>query len=147
MRLMDASSALRLLDGGTGGRVLSFSRAETARPTGNQGGGRPCDVLEAGAAVSSRSAAAHCHIRRHYDVNGGTEVAALSDQSVSSSLRLLAPDYYRTGYGFAGWNTKADGTGTSYGPMETIDASSMGHHPLCPLDRVRGYHPKLVRLF
>ena len=47
MRSMDASGALRTLDGWTGGRVLSFSRAETARPTVNQGVRRPRGVLEA----------------------------------------------------------------------------------------------------
>ena len=64
--MMDASSALRPLDGGTGGRVLSFIRAGTARPTVNQGAGRPRGVLEAGAAGSVRRVVLCYHIRRHY---------------------------------------------------------------------------------
>lgn len=66
MRMVDASGDLRLLDGGTGGRVLSFSRAETALPSVNQGAGRPRGVLEAGAAVSVRRIVPRCHIRAHY---------------------------------------------------------------------------------
>lgn len=61
----------------------------------------------------------------HFDVNGGTEIRALSDVSPTSSLLLPVPDYKRDGYGFAGWNTNANGTGTNYGPNETIDASGM----------------------
>ena len=60
MRLMDASSAFT--DGGTGGRVLSFSRAETARPTVNQGGGaslgRP-GSRGGGLGTSNRAALSH----------------------------------------------------------------------------------------
>ena len=66
MRLMDASDSLRALDGWTGGRVLSFNRAATARPTVNQGAGRPRGVLEAWAAAIGRSGSANCHIRAHY---------------------------------------------------------------------------------
>lgn len=66
MRLMDASGVLRTLDGGMGGRVLSFNRAETARPTANQGAGRPRGVLEAWAAVSVRRISPRFHIRAHY---------------------------------------------------------------------------------
>lgn len=41
----------------------------------------------------------------------------------ASAVNLRAQNFWRSGYGFSGWNTKADGTGTQYGPMETIDMS------------------------
>ena len=42
---------------------------------------------------------------------------------------LTPPNFKREGYGFAGWNTKIDGTGTNYGPMEDdpkLDYSEKG---------------------
>ena len=49
----------------------------------------------------------------------------MSNQEVSSSatsVTLWASNFQHTGgdYGFAGWNTKANGTGTNYGPNEDI---------------------------
>ncbi len=38
----------------------------------------------------------------------------------SASVTLLASNFSREGYGFAGWNTSYDYTGTNYGPNETI---------------------------
>ncbi|MBP5648135.1 hypothetical protein J6X04_02510, partial [Candidatus Saccharibacteria bacterium] len=34
---------------------------------------------------------------------------------------FYAPNFSRADYGFAGWNTRADGTGTNYGPQATIE--------------------------
>ena len=39
-----------------------------------------------------------------------------------ASVSLWAPNFKRTGYGFAGWNTKHDYSGTNYGPNQTITA-------------------------
>ena len=39
-----------------------------------------------------------------------------------SAVTLLASNYSRLGYGFAGWNDKHDYTGNFYGPNETINA-------------------------
>ncbi|MDO4747352.1 MAG: FISUMP domain-containing protein [Candidatus Saccharibacteria bacterium] len=38
----------------------------------------------------------------------------------NSSVTLLASNFSRSGYGFAGWNTAYDYSGTNYGPNETI---------------------------
>ncbi len=35
-------------------------------------------------------------------------------------MDLMASNYSRLGYGFAGWNTKKDGTGVMYGPNEKL---------------------------
>ena len=38
----------------------------------------------------------------------------------NAEVTLYAPNFKRTGYGFAGWNTAYDYSGTTYGPNETI---------------------------
>ena len=52
---------------------------------------------------------------------GSTDSTALS--SSTTEFTLYSPNYSRTGYGFAGWNTKADGTGTMFGPNQTLTTS------------------------
>ena len=55
-----------------------------------------------------------------FDANGGT--GSMSDQShtYGVSKALTANAFTRTGYTFAGWNTKADGTGTSYTDKKSV---------------------------
>ena len=63
-----------------------------------------------------------------YNDNGANSPTTMSNQVVSedeynaNSVTLWASNFQYTGggYGFAGWNTKANGTGTSYGPNEDI---------------------------
>ncbi|MBR2659657.1 hypothetical protein IKD60_02765, partial [Candidatus Saccharibacteria bacterium] len=52
---------------------------------------------------------------------GSTDSTALSGST--TEFTLYSPNYSRTGYGFAGWNTKADGTGTMFGPNQTLTTS------------------------
>ena len=56
-----------------------------------------------------------------FDANGGTG-GSMSNQShtYGVSKALTANAFTRTGYTFAGWNTKADGTGTSYTDKQTV---------------------------
>ena len=67
-----------------------------------------------------------------YYGNGDDGTGTMENQTASanSSQTLRASNFSRSGYGFAGWNTKADGTGTSYGPMATITMPSTGALPL-----------------
>ena len=64
-----------------------------------------------------------------YRGNGAT-AGTMPDQEVTTStVMLTSSNFSRPGYGFAGWNTSSDGTGTNYGPAETItpgDLSSEG---------------------
>ena len=55
-----------------------------------------------------------------YYPNGGGVAGTMGCQNVSSSVTLLASNFSRNGYGFAGWNDKFDYTGTFYGPNETV---------------------------
>ena len=62
-----------------------------------------------------------------YMPNGSDVEGTMANQTISStatSIDLYPSNFSRAGYGFAGWNTKADGTGTNYGPMETISITA-----------------------
>lgn len=67
-----------------------------------------------------------------YVENGMTSGGELPIQSASSNTEvvLTAPNYYRVGYGFAGWNTRSDGNGTNYGPNETINTGDLSANGL-----------------
>ena len=48
----------------------------------------------------------------------------MGDQTISSSATsavLYAPNFKRSNYGFAAWNTNPSGTGTNYGPNQTLE--------------------------
>ena len=51
--------------------------------------------------------------------------------SQAGEIRLIAPNFYKTGYGFAGWSTKSsatvNGNDKVYGPNETIIASDLSY--------------------
>ena len=55
-----------------------------------------------------------------YYPNGSNVVGTMGCQDIASLVTLLASNFSRTGYGFAGWNTEFDYSGTFYGPNETI---------------------------
>ena len=57
--------------------------------------------------------------------DGGIDT--MENQSVrsNSSVTLTASNYSREGYGFAGWNTESNGSGTNYGPNQTINTGDL----------------------
>ena len=57
-----------------------------------------------------------------YHPNNSSVVGTMGDQDASNnaSVDLWASNFKRTGYGFAGWNTAYDYSGTNYGPNQTI---------------------------
>lgn len=62
-----------------------------------------------------------------YDGNGEDE-GEMENQTGTPGLgvALQAPNYSRAGYGFAGWNTKPDGSGINYGPNQNIAIPQSG---------------------
>ena len=56
-----------------------------------------------------------------FDGNG-TATVAMADQTMTYDVaaNLAANTYDRNGYDFAGWNTKADGTGTAYADAQNV---------------------------
>ena len=55
-----------------------------------------------------------------FDANGGS--GRMADQAFTFGVpqALAANTFTRSGYTFAGWNTKADGSGTAYGDRDTL---------------------------
>ena len=56
-----------------------------------------------------------------FDNNGGS--GSMPKQTIENSGELSACTLTRSGYCFAGWNTQADGSGTSYADQATINAT------------------------
>lgn len=48
----------------------------------------------------------------------------------NTSVMLTAPNYSRPGYGFVGWSVNPDGSGTIYGPNETITTGNLSEEGL-----------------
>ena len=91
--------------------------------------GRWIRTSTASAASASNTLYAHyiCPSNKICYITNGSNVEGTMGQqsaSASSSVTLLASNFSRSGYGFAGWNTKPDYTGTFYGPNETITTPS-----------------------
>lgn len=61
-----------------------------------------------------------------YDTNGGSGTTPASVEKLYGETATVASDdgLSREGYSFAGWNTKADCTGTTYQPDNTITLSA-----------------------
>ena len=59
-----------------------------------------------------------------YHPNTSSVQGQMGDQDATNSTEttLWASNFKRTGYGFAGWNTSFDYSGTNYGPNQTITA-------------------------
>ena len=55
-----------------------------------------------------------------YNANGGTGTMANQELTYDKAATLNANTFKRTGYRFNGWNTKADGTGTSYADRASV---------------------------
>ena len=55
-----------------------------------------------------------------FNANGGLGTMSNQSYAYGVSQALTANAFTRTGYTFAGWNTKADGTGTSYTDEQSV---------------------------
>ena len=78
-----------------------------------------------------------------YKGNGADSGTSMQDQTTSDygtnldeaedeETTLMPSNYKKAGYGFAGWNTKSDYSGTFYGPSQTIIPPNLsdGGYPL-----------------
>lgn len=68
-----------------------------------------------------------------YYGNGDDGTGEMEDQTSvasNSSVMLMPSNFSRPGYGFAGWNTEIDGTGTNYGPSQTITVGDLSEEGL-----------------
>ena len=55
-----------------------------------------------------------------FDANGGTGTMSNQNFTYGTAQNLTANTFTRTGYSFAGWNTVANGSGTSYDDEEDV---------------------------
>ncbi|MBQ7201774.1 InlB B-repeat-containing protein [Candidatus Saccharibacteria bacterium] len=61
-----------------------------------------------------------------YDGNGATSGSSTGGMRISgSTVTLATQNFKKTGYGFVGWSANSNGTGTIYGPNETINVSEI----------------------
>ena len=58
-----------------------------------------------------------------FDANGGTGAMDALPVTVGETVKLTANAFTRDGYTFAGWNTKADGTGTAYADLAEVEVT------------------------
>ncbi len=63
-----------------------------------------------------------------YDCNGGINGADSSTHTYGTAKKLTANSCTRSGYDFDGWNTKADGTGTSYADTASVNNLTETHN-------------------
>lgn len=61
-----------------------------------------------------------------YLPNGGTGTMGFQEIYNYDGIVLTSPNYTKENSGFAGWNTAADGSGTMYGPTDTVDYPENG---------------------
>lgn len=57
-----------------------------------------------------------------YSANGGSGTMGQQYFTYGVAQELIQCDYTREGYTFAGWNTKADGTGTNYSDLQAVSS-------------------------
>ena len=57
----------------------------------------------------------------HYDANGGTGSIANQSFTYPTAQNLANNSFTKPGYKFSKWNTKADGTGTSYNQGQSVN--------------------------
>ena len=68
-----------------------------------------------------------------YFGNGDDGDGVMEDQenvASNSSVMLTPSNFSKPGYGFLGWNTEMDGTGTNYGPSQTITVGDLSEEGL-----------------
>ena len=59
-----------------------------------------------------------------FDANGGTGNMGSMSMTYGTAKNLTANGFQKAGYTFAGWNTKADGTGTAYINKQSVNIAT-----------------------
>lgn len=80
-------------------------------------------VVSLSAITQPTSINVNTHLKQqkvNFDANGGEGTMAAQTFEHSIAQGLTTNVFTKTGYTFAGWNTKADGTGTGYADKESV---------------------------
>lgn len=85
-------------------------------------------VIEAVANLEPCAAESVCYYGNNDDGTGLMENQ--SNVPSNSSVTLIPSNFSRPGYGFAGWSAEIDGTGTNYGPSQTITVGNLANEGL-----------------
>ncbi|MFQ6729559.1 MAG: InlB B-repeat-containing protein, partial [Alphaproteobacteria bacterium] len=95
-------------DAGSAGAEYCYTSCATKPGYTLQSGGR--DYYSAADTCSYTA----CTYSVKYNANGGSGTMSNSSHTYDTAKALTANTFTRAGYTFAGWNTAADGSGTSY---------------------------------
>ena len=114
------------LDGTTGSSVTTsyLAYASSTQPAGTYTGAVKYTMVHPSLVTSPSTCPANSICYSPNSDGNGTVNGSMGIQSIASdatSATLLASNFWRSGYGFAGWNTEYDGSGTFYGPNEDIE--------------------------
>lgn len=91
--------------------------------TGSNGSTAQTSVSIAKGSTGNKSYTANWRANTYtvaYNANGGSGTTASSSHTYGVAKTLTANAFTRTGYTFKGWNTKADGSGTSYTNSQSV---------------------------
>lgn len=91
--------------------------------TGSNGSTAQTSVSIAKGSTGNKSYTANWRANTYtvsYNANGGSGTTASSSHTYGVAKTLTANEFTRTGYTFKGWNTKADGSGTSYTNSQSV---------------------------
>ena len=105
-----------------------WNTAQDGSGTSYASGQSVTDLTTAGDTITLYAMWTDCpsnNICYNANVANASEIeGSMGNQTISSSATsatLYAPNYKHAGFGFKSWNTKKDGTGTNYGPNQTIE--------------------------
>ena len=117
---INATTLFQTASAGTNTHSLTFG--VNVPPTTTSGTYRNTFSIEIVANLEPCAPESICYFGNNDDGTG-----TMSDQTVvsNSSVDLIPSNYSRPGYGFSGWNTAIDGTGTNYGPGQTITVGDL----------------------
>lgn len=91
--------------------------------TGSNGSTAQTSVSIAKSSTGNKSYTANWRANTYtvaYNANGGSGTTASSSHTYGVAKTLTANAFTRTGYTFKGWNTKPDGSGTSYTNSQSV---------------------------
>ena len=109
----------------SGYHFIGWNTAQDGTGTSYTNSQSVTDLISAGNTITLYAQWSDCWGKRIcYKPNGNDVVGEMYEHGVPdtyTSTTLLAPNYKRSGYAFLSWNTKVDGSGTNYGPNQTIN--------------------------
>lgn len=113
-------------DSTTGSSITTHyqATASSTQPAGTYAGAVKYTMVHPGTNIPNQPYDCPANKICYFPNAGNTVVDTMGDQNIdihATTATLWASNFQRMGYGFAGWNTEYDGSGTFYGPNEDIE--------------------------